>query len=82
MELYYLAHDGKIMAVDVKSGATFEAGTPRPLLQTSDVSLQTHSATLFDVTADGQRFIVNNQVAAQRPESVNVVINWQAGLKR
>jgi len=81
-ELYYVAADGKIMELDVKSSATFEAGSPRPILQTSDASILNTSMTLFHVTADGQRFIVNNQVGGQRSEFVNVVLNWQAELKR
>ena len=32
-ELFYLAPDGKMMAVDVKAGSTFEAGVARPLFQ-------------------------------------------------
>jgi serine/threonine protein kinase/Tol biopolymer transport system component len=34
-ELYYLAPDGKIMAVAVKTGSTFTAGPPTPLFQTT-----------------------------------------------
>ena len=29
-ELFYLSPDGTIMAVDVKAGAVFQAGTPKP----------------------------------------------------
>jgi hypothetical protein len=39
-------------AVEVKAGATFQAGIPRPLFET-DLSDQ---FTLFAVTRDGQRF--------------------------
>src|SRR5205814_4416259 len=34
-ELYFLAPDGKMMAVDVRVGVGFEAGTPRALFQTN-----------------------------------------------
>jgi Tol biopolymer transport system component len=33
-ELFYVAADRKLMAVDVKTGATFEAGVPKPLFET------------------------------------------------
>ena len=32
-ELYYLALDGKLMAVPVKADRAFEAGTPSPLFE-------------------------------------------------
>ena len=33
-ELFYIAADRKLMAVEVKLGATFEAGVPKPLFDT------------------------------------------------
>jgi hypothetical protein len=37
----------------------------------------------FDVTADGQRFLVNTSPGARRdPGSITVVTNWQSALKR
>jgi Tol biopolymer transport system component len=74
-ELYYIGDDLKIMAVDVKSGPIFEAGTGLALFQ----ALANNG---LDVTADGQRFLLNAQIAGQRSETVNVVLNWQAALKR
>jgi hypothetical protein len=35
----------------------------------------------YDVTADGQRFLVNTLVEAH-PPPITVVLNWTAGLKR
>ncbi|HSS44757.1 MAG TPA: hypothetical protein VLO07_05380, partial [Thermoanaerobaculia bacterium] len=82
-ELFYLAPDGKLMAVDVREGPTFEADVARPLFQTR---LRQHisSADLFsyDVSADGQRFLVNTDVGEVTSPPLTVVLNWAEGLKR
>ena len=76
-ELFYLALDGKMMAVPVKSGATFEPGAPVPLFET-------HSAGFFpyDVSPDG-RFLINTPLESDVSSTpITVVLNWQAGLKK
>ena len=51
-ELFYLAPDGKLMAVDVTTSARFQAGTPSPLFQTPPGTLA------VDAAADGKRFLL------------------------
>ena len=72
-ELFYIAADNKLMAVDVKSGARFEHGVPKPLFE---------ARTGFDVSPDGKRFllVVPLEQAANPP--MTVVVNWHAGVKR
>ncbi len=81
-ELFYLAPDAKLMAVDVKGGATFEAGTARPLFQTHR---REHIASTdmfsYDVGPDG-RFLVNTDVGDATPPSPTIVLNWPAALRR
>jgi len=36
----------------------------------------------WDVTADGQRFLINSVLGGADPSTLNVVLNWQAGLPR
>lgn len=55
-ELFFIAADRKMMAVDIQSGGRFEAGIPRPLFDTR-VSGLTDVRTHYAVTADGQRFL-------------------------
>jgi hypothetical protein len=75
-ELFYLAPDGKMMAVAVTGGPGFRGGTPAPLFQTS-------SGTIFgDVTADGKRFLLLTPVGASPSAPFTVVLNWTAGLKK
>ena len=80
-ELYYLAPDGKLMAVDVGAGATFQASAPRPLFQTQVpglVNVRNHYAP----AGDGQRFLVNTLVGESAVAPITIVLNWTAGLKR
>jgi Tol biopolymer transport system component len=84
-ELFYIAPDGKLMAVDVKTAPRFEAGIPHALFD-SRIWIPTSAiAFRYDVTPDGQRFLVNTArqgEAAAAPDAITVVLNWTAGLKR
>jgi Tol biopolymer transport system component/predicted Ser/Thr protein kinase len=78
-ELFYLAADRKLMAVSVRSGTDFEAGSPVPLFQTR--SRYTGNVA-YDVSADGRRFLVNTLVGAEAIPPITVIWNWSADLKR
>ena len=82
-ELFYLTEDGKLMAVSVKAGATFEAGTPALLFQTKTYGLGVSGiySQQYDVTADGQRFLINTDLSDVLVAPITVVLNWTAGLK-
>jgi len=79
-ELYFIAPDRKVMAVDVKLGQTFEMGTPKPLFQTQVSSFG--SPNRYDVSADGQKFLVNSSVQETSVAPLRVIVNWAAGLKK
>jgi dipeptidyl aminopeptidase/acylaminoacyl peptidase len=84
-EIFYrgLSPDARIMTASVNANAsTFEVGAAQPLF-----SVQTGPGRYpYDVTADGQRFLV--AVAGDRsappppPQPLTVVVNWTAGLRR
>jgi eukaryotic-like serine/threonine-protein kinase len=78
-EIFYLGPDAKVMsaAVTVK-GDALEAGEVRPLF--GRVALAT-TAYHYDVSADGQRFLIVPPPQAS-PGGVTVVQNWTAGLKK
>ena len=80
-EIFYIASDLKLMAVDVKLGATFEAGVPKPLFDTRVISM-TDFRNHYVVTADGQRFLINSTIEETSTTPINVVVNWTAGLQR
>jgi Tol biopolymer transport system component len=76
-ELFYLAADNKLMAVPVKIGASFEAGAPTALFRVDPAA--EHA---YDVTADGQRFLVNTNMSRAESLPITAVVNWAASLKR
>ncbi|HJZ96345.1 MAG TPA: protein kinase [Candidatus Solibacter sp.] len=83
-ELFYFGLDGKIMAVDVKTSPRFEAGVPHPLFDPRVFAQFAQITFRYDVTADGQKFVVDRQAQVEAPESqsITVVLNWLAGLKK
>jgi Tol biopolymer transport system component len=75
-EIYYLAPDGKLMAVPIKLGSSVELGTPQVLF--TDASMSN-----FVPAPDGQRFLVNIPASeASAAALLTVITNWQAGLKK
>jgi len=80
-ELFYIAADRKLMAVDVTLGATFEASAPKTLFDTRVLNL-TDSRTQYAVTADGQRFLILSMIEETSATPISIVVNWTAGLKR
>ena len=78
-EIYYFTDDGKLMAAEVKGvGSTFEVGNVRPLFD-----LQSKGEGSFhDVTADGQRFLIQTLAGAQTSAPITLVTNWMGELKK
>ena len=75
-ELYYLSLDRRMMAVEIKTtAASIEAGKPRELFQTR-AAVMFPGFHIYDVTADGQRFLINSAIEAEGPPSMTVVMNW------
>jgi eukaryotic-like serine/threonine-protein kinase len=79
-ELYYLARNGDLMAVPVTAGATFESGSAVRLFKTPLGA--TPGGTPYDVTRDGERFLLS--IATRDPDAqpMTAVVNWPAKLKR
>jgi len=75
-EIFYLAPDGKMMAVDVTAAPEFQAGTPKPLFQTSAGTI------VGDVSADGKRFLLVTPAGPSASAPFTVVLNWTSGLKK
>ncbi|HET9793339.1 MAG TPA: protein kinase, partial [Thermoanaerobaculia bacterium] len=75
-ELYYLAPDFKIMAAQITLSPTFRSGAPYPLFAIHPNGLQP-----FDVSADGQRFLVDTAPSDQGSPPFSLVLNWTGLLK-
>jgi Tol biopolymer transport system component len=81
-ELFYVALDGKLMAVNVTTGLVFQAGVPEVLFQTPVVRPEFGVIGTAEPASDGKRFLfeVPPDRTAQPP--FIVVQNWEAGLKK
>jgi serine/threonine protein kinase/Tol biopolymer transport system component len=68
-ELFYVAPDRRLMAVSVvQSGSRLETGPPRALF-----TLLT--TTMYEPSANGQRFLVTAVVSQASP--ISIVLNWK-----
>jgi len=82
-ELFYLAPDRQIMSVEVRgAGTTFQVSTVTALFHAPVDAVSSAAANRYDVSADGQRFLINAPVENTSSEAVTVVVNWTAGLPR
>jgi serine/threonine-protein kinase len=72
-ELYFMER-GRLMAIMVQGNGELEAGNPTVLFQPSAGLVD------YDVAADG-RFLVNLGKAGFNATRLNVVMNWEVGLK-
>ena len=80
-ELFFLSPDRQLMSADVNpAGATFEAGSPKALFQT-----QVDTANIsnrYDVSRDGQRFLMSLPVENTVSPPITVITNWLVGIER
>jgi len=75
-----LKPENKLMAVVVGGqDSAFEVGTVQPLFDTR--SPPTGLRSSYDVSPDGQRFLVNT-LAEEAPGPITLVVNWPALLKK
>jgi Tol biopolymer transport system component len=78
-EIFYLALDNKLMVSEVNvKGETFEVGVIRPLFEIRPGG----PGNVYDVTTDGQRFLVNAAVEQQITAPITLVLNWATDLKK
>jgi hypothetical protein len=82
-EIYYLSSDAKLMAVSVDTRTEFESGTPATLFQTNPrEQVATTQHVVYDVSRDGQRFLVNTKYDNGSAHPMSVILNWQTGKKK
>jgi Tol biopolymer transport system component len=81
-ELFFVSPDNKLMAVSVDvQGAALRTGVPQPLFEVRrrTTSYRAYGAgSSFDVSADGQRFLVNVPVASEQAAPITLLLNWPA----
>jgi Tol biopolymer transport system component len=75
-ELYFIAPDRKLMAVEIKTGPNFEKTAPKPLFETR---LPVNGR--YDVSKDG-RFLIPTLLDSGGTVSMTAIVNWAAGMKK
>jgi serine/threonine protein kinase/Tol biopolymer transport system component len=82
-ELFYLASDGKMTAVQLTAKEHFDSGQPIPLFQASAREQVAGSELItYDVAKDGQRFLIDTQMEKEGALPMMVILNWNANLER
>jgi eukaryotic-like serine/threonine-protein kinase len=74
-ELFYLAPDGTMMSVPVRTGGAFEADKPVPLFKTDAGPLTIPYRPRYAVDADGERFLLLLSKEAIQPVTIAVMAN-------
>ena len=78
-ELFYVEGD-RLMAVPIDTERGFTYGDPQPVFTAAEVGVQslgTWTSHFYDVTDDGQRFVVVQAVEEVTPQTtVTIVENW------
>ena len=78
-EIFYLAMDKRLMSAEVNVvGGVLQVGAIRPLFG----PLVCGGGSCFDVSADGRQFLVRAEPEQTTAESLTLVQNWTAALKR
>jgi len=73
-EIFFLSADRKMTAVAVHTnGIDLVADVPQPIFQTR---ARYTGERCYDVSADGQRFVINSMVLDQPVSPIVLVVNW------
>jgi Tol biopolymer transport system component len=79
-ELFYIAPDSNMMAVEVNTGAIFQSGTPHALFQSDIIDTGIRTGPLsWDIAPDGNRFLIITEAPGDA-SSLTVALNWRAQL--
>jgi eukaryotic-like serine/threonine-protein kinase len=82
-EIVYVASNNTLAAATVNGeGATFEVGAVRTLFAVRPRPMVSLGDYPYDVSADGQRFLINTVADETASAAITLVVNWTAGLKK
>jgi Tol biopolymer transport system component len=76
-ELFYMAPNGGMMSVTIALSPTLQMAPPRQLFVVTDRAVN----DIYDVSPDGQRFLVSTAIERD-PSPVTVVLNWTSALRQ
>jgi hypothetical protein len=72
-EFFYMTTDGRLMAVPLSENGELQAGKPQKLFQTRPLP---KTWNLYDVSGDGQRFVISQPLEWTGSVPITVVTNW------
>jgi Tol biopolymer transport system component len=82
-ELFYLSAEGKMMAVPVTAGVSFEARSPVTLFQTHRRQpISSQDVFSYDVSTDGQRFLVITKVDEVNTAPLSIMLHWASEMEK
>ena len=76
-ELFYLADDGRLMSLPVKTSPSLQTGTPVALFTVRGKPWQS-----FAPSSDGKKFLAVVPETAADEQPMTVVVNWTAGIPK
>lgn len=80
---FFYRESGNIMGVDVRTQPAFTASTPRVIVPAKAIGDLQSGMDVFDVSPDGQRFLIHQQTSeAAQTTQINVILNWSEELRR
>jgi len=84
-ELFYFTPDESLMAVEVKtSGGTIQLGIPKALFRApvlGGTGGGPGTSWRWDISEDGQRFLINTALDNTASSPVTVLLNWQNAIR-
>src|SRR5262249_3586838 len=86
-ELYFIATDGKLMSVRIKSLDKFETDLPAPLFAVPVArnplqTLSSNIASTYAASSDGNRFLFIAEENRRTTDPITVLQNWTGILQR
>ncbi len=84
-ELFFLAADARLMAVAVRAGEPADLGAPVPLFRSPTTASNRSELAIwndYDVSPDGQRFLIRVDLVSRDTMPVTVALGWAAGAAR
>jgi eukaryotic-like serine/threonine-protein kinase len=82
-ELFYVSPDGKLMATNVKLGASFESMMPVPLFQTRRrQKISSQDIFTYAISEDGNKFLFNTLMDQRETPPLSIIRNWNAELEK
>ena len=82
-ELFFEGPDQRLMAAEIQVNAgRLSIGAIRPLFVNPAGVTGTGTGRVYDVSADGQRFLIPVPVEDKPDEPLTLIQNWAAGLKK